>query len=80
MPVFFNTLKIKRDTNQHDFKIADLRSVNSELFSLTWSCESRQRETTSSGWKFQLNNLAVKGLEVPQKSHPGSPIASAFSA
>ena len=29
---------------------------------ITWSCGSRQRDTTSSGWTFQLNNLAVKGL------------------
>ena len=29
---------------------------------LTWSCGSRQRDTTSSGWKFKLNNLAGKGL------------------
>ena len=36
--------------------------VKSEQFSLTWSCGSRQRDTTSSGWKFRLNNLAVKGL------------------
>ena len=25
-------------------------------------CGSRRRDTTSSGWKFKLNNLAVKGL------------------
>ena len=25
--------------------------------------KSRQRDTTSSGWKFRLNNLAVKGLK-----------------
>ena len=31
-------------------------------FLLTWSCGSRQRDTISSGWKFRLNNLAVKGL------------------
>ena len=30
------------------------------IFSLTWSCGSRQRDTTSSKWKFRLNNLAVK--------------------
>ena len=28
----------------------------------TWSCGSRQRDTTSSEWKFKLNNLAVKGV------------------
>ena len=33
------------------------------IFSLTWSCGSRQRDTASSGWKFKLNNLAVKGLK-----------------
>ena len=27
------------------------------------SCGSRQRDTTSSGWKLQLNNLAVKELK-----------------
>ena len=32
----------------------------SEYFLL--SCGSRQRDSTSSGWKFKLNNLAVKGL------------------
>ena len=32
------------------------------IFSLTWICGSRQRDITSSGWKFRLNNLAVKGL------------------
>ena len=39
-----------------------LNFVKYEEFSLTWSCESRQRDTTSSGLKFRLNNLAVKGL------------------
>ena len=33
--------------------------------SLTWSCGSRQRNTTSGGWKFKLNNLAVEGLTGP---------------
>ena len=54
--------KIKCDINQQDLKIVDLNFVKSEEFSLTWSCGSRQRDTTSSGWKFILNNLAVKGL------------------
>ena len=42
------------DTNQQYFKIADLHFVKSEWFSLTWSCESRQRDTISRGWKFRL--------------------------
>ena len=29
---------------------------------MTWSCGSRQRDTTSNEWKFQLYNSAVKGL------------------
>ena len=49
-------LKIKRDTNKQDLKIADLLLVKSEWFSLTWSCGSRQQDTISSGCKFQLNN------------------------
>ena len=56
-------LKIKRDINQQDFKkCIDLYFVKSEWFSLTWSCESRQRDTTSSSWKSKLNKLAIKGL------------------
>ena len=43
--------------------------VKSEWFSLTWSCGSRQRDTTSSGWKFTLNNLAVKGLKKITKGY-----------
>ena len=54
-------LKIKCDINQQYLKTVDLHFVKSEYFSLTWSCGSRQRDTTSSGWK-RLNNLAVKGL------------------
>ena len=57
-----NMLKTKRDTNQQDLKTVSFYFVKSEKFSLTWSCESRQRDTTSSGWKFQLNNVAVKRL------------------
>ena len=38
--------------------------LKSEQFSPTWSCWSRQQDTTSSGWKFRLNDLAVKGLNV----------------
>ena len=37
-------------------------------FILTWSCGSRQRDTTSSGWKFKLNNLAAKGLNKTAKN------------
>ena len=33
-------------------------------FSPTWSCVSLTRSSTSSGWKFRLNNLAVKGLRI----------------
>ena len=62
-----NLLKIKSDINQQDLKFFDLHFVKSELFSLTWSCGSRQRVTTSSGWIFQLNNLAVKGLMSPRE-------------
>ena len=57
-------LKIKCDINQQDLKTVDLHFVKSKSFSLTWSCGSRQRDTTSSGWKFSLNNLAVKGLSL----------------
>ena len=55
-------LKIKCDINQQYLKTVDLHFVKSELFSLTWSCGTRQRNTTSSGWKFRLNNLAVRGF------------------
>ena len=57
-------LKIKCNINQQDLKRVDLHFVKSEWFSLTWSCGSRQRDTTSSEWKFRLNNLAVNGLMV----------------
>ena len=56
-------LKIKYDINQQYLKTVDLHFVKSEKFSLTWSCESRQRVTISSGLKIRLNNLAVKGLK-----------------
>ena len=56
-------LKIKCDINQQDLKRVDLHFVKSDKFLLTWSCGSRQRDTTSSGWKFKLNNLAVKRLK-----------------
>ena len=55
-------LKKKYDINQKDLKTVDLHFAKTELVSLTWSCGSRQRNTASSGWKFRLNNLAVKGL------------------
>ena len=55
-------LKIKCDINQQYLKTVDLHFVKSEYSLLTWSCGSRQRDTTSSGWKFRLNNLAGKGL------------------
>ena len=49
----------KRDINQ---QYQNLFFSQIWIISLTWSCESRQRDTTSNGWKFQLNNLAVKEL------------------
>ena len=55
--------KIKCDFNQQDLKRVDLHFVKSEFFSLNWSCGSRQRDTTSSEWKFKLKNLAVKGVK-----------------
>ena len=55
-------LEIKRYLNQQDFKIVDLHFVKSKNFLLTWNFDSCQSETTSSGWKLQLNNLAVKGF------------------
>ena len=57
-----NMLTIKCDPNQQDSIRIDLHFVKSEYFPLTWSCGSRQRDTTSSGWKFKMNNLAVKWL------------------
>ena len=57
-------LHIKRDVNQLDFTIVDIYFRKSELFSLTWSCGSRQRDTTWSEWKVQLNNFALKSLIV----------------
>ena len=54
-------LKNKCDINQQDLKRVTLHFAKSESFSLTWSCGSRQRDTASSGWKFELNNLAVGG-------------------
>ena len=54
-------LKTKRDINQQDFKIIDLHFVKS----LSWSCWSRHMrhgDTTTNGWKLQLNNLAVEKL------------------
>ena len=60
--LLWKMLKIKYDINQQYLKTVDLHFVKSEWFSLTWSCGSRQRDTTLSGWKFKLNNLAAKGL------------------
>ena len=57
-------VKIKCDINQQYLKTVDLHFIKSEYFSLTWSCGSRQRDTTSGRWKFRLNNLAVKGLNI----------------
>ena len=55
------------------WKTVDLHFVKSESFSLTWSCGTRQRDTTSSGWKFSLNNLAVKGVVNCQNSRDKGP-------
>ena len=44
--------KIKSDINQQDFKIVDTTLSNLNNF---------QWDANSSGWKLQLNNLAVKG-------------------
>ena len=63
-----NMVKAKRDINQQNWKIVDLHFIKSELFSLTWSHGSRQRDMTSSEWKFQLQNLAVKVLGLLFKS------------
>ena len=52
-------LKIKRDINQEDWEICNLHFEKSEYFSLIWSCESRQRDTTFSEWKFKWSNLGV---------------------
>ena len=62
-----NMLKIKCDSNQQYLKTDDLHFVKSEWFSLTWSCGSRQRATTSSEWNFRSNNLAVKGFKKVQR-------------
>ena len=40
-------LKTKRAINQPDIKKANLQFVKSESFSLTLSCKSPQRDTTS---------------------------------
>ena len=61
-----SAFKYARDQTWHrsaNFKIIDLHCVKSEWFSSTWSCGSRQRDTTSCGWKLQLNTLAIKGLK-----------------
>ena len=42
-------LKIKCDINQQDLKRGNLHFVKSEIFSLTQSSESRQRDTTLGG-------------------------------
>ena len=47
---------------QQHLKIIVLQFDKFEWFSLTWSCESRQRDTASSGWEFQLKNVPLKGL------------------
>ena len=59
---FIMTLpNFKRDINQQYFQIVDLHFVKSESFSLTRSCESRQRDTTSSVWKlFRFYKMEAK--------------------
>ena len=74
--VLSNMLQIKRNINQRNLKIFNLHFVKSEQFSLTWSCGSRQRDTTSSGWKLQINNLAAKGLRGICAQHAGSQVVS----
>ena len=51
-----NMSNIKRGINQQDLKIVGLHVVYCEWFSLTCSCKSRQRDTTSSEVKLQINN------------------------
>ena len=53
-------LMIKCDINQQQDLTTILLNLNK--FSLTWSCGSRQRDSTSSEWKFKFIDLAVKGL------------------
>ena len=57
-------LRSKRDIKQQYFKIVDLYFVKCESFLPTLSFGSRQRDATLSGWKFQLNDLVLKGLKV----------------
>ena len=51
-------LKLKREINRRDFWIVDLPFAKSELFSLTWSCESR--DAFSSG---EIENLPISRLK-----------------
>ena len=44
------------------WEIVDLHFDKSENCLHTWSFESRQRDTTSRGWKFHLMKLVVIGL------------------
>ena len=74
----WNMLKIKCDINQPYLKTVHLHFVKSEWFSLTWSCGSRQRDTTSSGWKFRLKNLAVQRLRFTQRRRQWRNIKSAL--
>ena len=43
-----NMLQLNRYIDRLDLKIVDFNFAKSEEFSLTWSWESRQRDTTSS--------------------------------
>ena len=54
-----------------EFRMLPRQSVGQDMCPLKatfLSCESRKRGTTSSEWKFQLHNLAVKGLSNHQYS------------
>ena len=66
-------LNIKRDINVQDFKIVDPYFGKSEYFLLTWSCATRQRDSTSSGWKFQLNNFKGQRVKELKKYTVSSP-------
>ena len=56
-------LKMNRNINQQDLKIVDLHFAKCDTFSLTWSCESGQRDTASNGREFKFTKLDVKGLK-----------------
>ena len=57
----FNMLNIKRDINWHIVKSLTFILSNLNHFH---PIVSHQRDANSSGWKFQLNNLASKALKL----------------